>query len=498
MPLCPNCGKDNREGSRFCLSCGTPLTEGVPKTQAQPEPRQKKSTSEIATGLTCSSCGTLNAPGMKFCKMCGSPLEAPQGGAPVKVVCPSCGGQTPNGYKFCQHCGTPLQDADAAVPAPAPAPEPATVAPPTPPQEAVPAPQPAPSAAPEPVVPAPQSAATQPATPQPATPTPAKPSGDMVAKTIMDLGTSKAADAPPPTLAPQAATPAPQAATPAAAIPAATPPAGVPAGTAEPTSAPEPAAAPAPADAPAPAATLAAAAAAAGKATLGPGAGQAPPAAVEEQKPLAKLISVNRDGTDGQVHTISEESIDLGRTQGQFQFADDPYLSDRHCRFYIKNGDWLVQDLDSCNGVYRRLTEPVTLGHGDHLLLGKQVMLFEQLSEHERDLAPAVEHGVLIFGSPLRTPWGRLRQQTVAGITRDVFHLYRSKVTLGREEGDLVFPDDEFMSRNHLSLSLTSGKAQLQDLDSSNGTYLRIGDPFQLDPGGMIRVGDQLLRFELV
>jgi pSer/pThr/pTyr-binding forkhead associated (FHA) protein len=119
------------------------------------------------------------------------------------------------------------------------------------------------------------------------------------------------------------------------------------------------------------------------------------------------------------------------------------------------------------------------------------------LSEHERGLAPAVEHGVLIFGSPLRTPWARLRQLTVAGILRDVHYLYRTKVTMGREEGDVLFHDDEFMSRHHLMLSLVGTKAILQDLGSSNGTYLRIRDQIELKAGDMIRVGDQLLRFEL-
>jgi pSer/pThr/pTyr-binding forkhead associated (FHA) protein len=37
----------------------------------------------------------------------------------------------------------------------------------------------------------------------------------------------------------------------------------------------------------------------------------------------------------------------------------------------------------------------------------------------------------------------------------------------------------------------------LKDLGSSNGTYLRLRVPQVLVPGDMIRLGDQLLRFEL-
>ena len=212
--------------------------------------------------------------------------------------------------------------------------------------------------------------------------------------------------------------------------------------------------------------------------------------------PLARLVSVNRDGSDGEVHPIVDETVDLGRTQGQLRFQDDPYLSDRHCRFYLKNGEWMVQDLESTNGVYVRVKAACELEDGDHVLLGKQVLRFESMAPGERDLTPAMEHGVLIFGSPLRTPWCRIRQLTVAGITRDLYHLYRSSVVIGREDGDIVFPDDEFMSRRHLRLSASGNRTQVEDLGSSNGTYLRVRGRQGLVPGDMVRIGDQLLRFE--
>jgi len=236
----------------------------------------------------------------------------------------------------------------------------------------------------------------------------------------------------------------------------------------------------------------------AGKATIGPGAGRVVPEEEAPRRPLARLVSVNRDGSDGEAHAITEESFDLGRTEGQLLFNDDPYLSDRHCRFCIRNGRWLVQDLQSCNGIYARLSGPVELHSGDRVLLGKQVLCFETLSELERALSPAVQHGVLVFGSPLRTAWARLRQLTVAGIHRDVYYLYRPRIVLGREEGDLIFPDDEFMSRQHLSLAQQGTTVLLQDLSSSNGTFVQIRDQYELAPGCLIRVGDQLLRFEPV
>ena len=109
MPPCSSCGKDNREGSKFCQACGTSLT--VPETKAA------DAESGSSPGAICGSCGTHNAPGMKFCKMCGARLDAQRAtdDAQNKDACPSCGRDTPPGYQYCQHCGTPL----SASPAPA-------------------------------------------------------------------------------------------------------------------------------------------------------------------------------------------------------------------------------------------------------------------------------------------------------------------------------------------------------------------------------------------
>lgn len=45
------------------------------------------------------SCGTLNEPGSKFCKSCGKPLT---------IACTHCGAEIPADSKFCNSCGTKL------------------------------------------------------------------------------------------------------------------------------------------------------------------------------------------------------------------------------------------------------------------------------------------------------------------------------------------------------------------------------------------------------
>jgi pSer/pThr/pTyr-binding forkhead associated (FHA) protein len=110
---------------------------------------------------------------------------------------------------------------------------------------------------------------------------------------------------------------------------------------------------------------------------------------------------------------------------------------------------------------------------------------------------PLVRHGVALFGSPPREPWGRLVQIIPSGGHRDVRHLVGEEIVLGREEGDIVFRDDAFMSRRHAAVTWDGKRAQVTDLGSSNGTFVRVTAPTPVKHGDHVRMGDQLLRIEL-
>ena len=58
--------------------------------------------------MTCSNCGTENPDRARFCMSCGSALPA---------ACPSCGAENPPAAKFCIECGGALSGAPAARPA---------------------------------------------------------------------------------------------------------------------------------------------------------------------------------------------------------------------------------------------------------------------------------------------------------------------------------------------------------------------------------------------
>ncbi len=212
----------------------------------------------------------------------------------------------------------------------------------------------------------------------------------------------------------------------------------------------------------------------------------------------AVLVAILKDGSDGVTHALREEQTDIGRTEGHLVLRDDPYLSPRHVRVTLRGESAVVRDLDSLNGVYVRIREPVELQDGDSILLGQQVLRFEMLADAEQPLGPAMHRGVVVFGTPETPRLARLVQYSTEGIGRDSFSLYRDDTVIGREQGDIVCTDDPFMSRRHASISMDRARRRfvLKDLGSSNGTAVRIRGERALQPGDHFRVGRHLFRFD--
>ncbi len=213
---------------------------------------------------------------------------------------------------------------------------------------------------------------------------------------------------------------------------------------------------------------------------------------------FGRLIAVHRNGSDGEVYSLRGTDVELGRTEGDLLFADDRYVAARHARVEKRGAAVFFKPLEALNGVYLRLRDPWQLQSGDRLLIGRECLCIEAMDPEEKNPQPLVQHGVMLFASPVRQPWARLRQVSVSGATRDVYHLIKPEVVVGREEGELRFPDDEFMSRRHAMFANHEGRLTLTDLGSSNGTYVRLRGERELKPGDYLRMGDRLLRFEAV
>jgi predicted component of type VI protein secretion system len=82
-----------------------------------------------------------------------------------------------------------------------------------------------------------------------------------------------------------------------------------------------------------------------------------------------------------------------------------------------------------------------------------------------------------------------------------IYSLDKSEISIGREIGSDVFINEAEVSRRHARMTLQAGNYLLEDLGSTNGTFVngqRLMGPRQLQPGDTILVGENAsLSYEI-
>ncbi|MGR2752379.1 FHA domain-containing protein FhaB/FipA [Agromyces arachidis] len=72
------------------------------------------------------------------------------------------------------------------------------------------------------------------------------------------------------------------------------------------------------------------------------------------------------------------------------------------------------------------------------------------------------------------------------------FPLGRDEITIGRSSDSAIIIRDDYTSTHHARLMLWNGRWMIQDLDSTNGTYLngsRVSVPTPIPLGATVKVG---------
>lgn len=208
---------------------------------------------------------------------------------------------------------------------------------------------------------------------------------------------------------------------------------------------------------------------------------------------VAELVVIRPDGTEGASIDLPKDELSIGRASDLEALSGDPFLSPKHAAVVHRNGQFIVKDDGSLNGIFREVTDAVELQDGDLVRIGQELLEFERYDEDPH----AGEAPPLAAGSPDPGHWGRLRLIAGPGIYTEAYALDEDEVTVGRETGDIVFKQDGFVSGTHARLTMESGRVVLRDLDSSNGTFIRIRDDYQLDNGERVLMGQQLFRLEM-
>jgi len=207
------------------------------------------------------------------------------------------------------------------------------------------------------------------------------------------------------------------------------------------------------------------------------------------------LIAINEDSSDGARIPLKYNETILGRN-GDSRFPSDAFLSPRHARLIVEGRSLFIEDLDSLNGTFLRTRGEVKLTPGDCFLAGRELLRFERFEQVVSTKAKSVD-GTRYMGSPPSGGDFKLVQIGIGNITQNIYCLSEAGANFGREQGDIIFNRDRFMSGRHAQIfPRDDGNYYLLDMGSSNGTWFRLSKRCRLYHGDLIFLGQQLFRVD--
>ncbi len=208
----------------------------------------------------------------------------------------------------------------------------------------------------------------------------------------------------------------------------------------------------------------------------------------------ARLTVVSGSAPEGLTWGLSGTSHVAGRSSGDISLSEDKFVSPEHATFLYRDGQLVVTDIGSTNGVYLRIRGPHSLQSGDWFRVGSQYFVFESLEQKDSyESSDGTHH----FISPVRKGGFRI-QQVLEGGKPGLSHTASSdEITIGGDGANIALPADNHLSSSHARVYAAKKGYALEDTDSTNGTYVRIRGEAALTHGDYVIIGDEVLRVDV-
>jgi pilus assembly protein CpaF len=121
------------------------------------------------------------------------------------------------------------------------------------------------------------------------------------------------------------------------------------------------------------------------------------------------ILTLTEKGGEPRQLTFEKNEVTVGRVQGNDVVLPKGNVSKRHCRIYIQDGHYSVEDLKSTNGTYvngRKITEPTVVSTADKVYVGDFVVRVDNATPAEIPTPPPPgnEAGSLSSALPRRPP----------------------------------------------------------------------------------------------
>ncbi|MBI5527256.1 MAG: FHA domain-containing protein [Deltaproteobacteria bacterium] len=209
---------------------------------------------------------------------------------------------------------------------------------------------------------------------------------------------------------------------------------------------------------------------------------------------VVKVFHANRGGKGDVAEICGAGQARVGRTYGDITFPGDKLLSPVHAVFVSEPAGPKVVDAGGLNGVFIRVAEaPIRVG--DSFMCASEVLKLAGVLKAEE--AAPLSDGTHVSGSPVPPPGSLIFQQVLLGGKAGRMWVRKPPVTIGREGCDISFPGTAFVSTRHAVIDIADGRLAVKDLNSANGTFVRVRGKAPLVDGDVVLMGQQLFRISV-
>lgn len=197
---------------------------------------------------------------------------------------------------------------------------------------------------------------------------------------------------------------------------------------------------------------------------------------------MLELVVIDPQGNVRR-YPLGFDELTIGRDPQNPIVLDDGRVSRKHARVYHGEKGHYIEDLGSANGV---ILDGSLIRSASLLTVGNKI----EVGDFVLTVVPeGAAHGALPGGGSLKGLSGQFRGQD--------FPLSGPRLTLGRVEGNQIVVDDQSVSRHHARMQKEKNVWVLEDLGSSNGTFVndRPITRTELKGGEKITLGSVSFRF---
>ncbi len=201
------------------------------------------------------------------------------------------------------------------------------------------------------------------------------------------------------------------------------------------------------------------------------------------------LVQLRTDGRPGHEFALGSGQAIIGRTQGDFTFPHDEYMQSPHARLLIESGQLFVEPAPEAD-TFVSLTGTCRLQQGDVVSFGNQVLEFRV---DEAALAEAAQRGQGL-GELNALLHGAVAEFVSLNPDGKRFPIRDQQTTWGRTKATYTFPTDTAMSRSHAKVYHRGEDFFIEDVGSTNGTFLLAREKTPIPGRAILAMGGQRIK----